>query len=82
MQPRSRGPALADRRAMIGLVPADLSTAISGIGYLIVQTATTFQIDKTFVPVVTLGLIGVTPAACARFIETRIVPRPEAGKRN
>ena len=40
------------------MVLADLYTAISGIGYLIVRTAATYQVDKMFVPIVTLGIPG------------------------
>mgnify|MGYP003346786114 CR=1 FL=1 len=49
------------------MVLADLYTAISGIGYLIVRTASTFQVDKMFVPIVTLGLLGVTLTALLRL---------------
>ena len=60
---------LAVGRGMIGMVLADLYTAISGIGYLIVRTASTFQVDKMFVPIVTLGLLGVTLTALLRLAE-------------
>jgi sulfonate transport system permease protein len=65
---------LAVGRGMIGMVLADLYTAISGIGYLIVRTASTFQVDKMFVPIVTLGLLGVTLTAILRVIEKRVAP--------
>ncbi len=65
---------LAVGRGMIGMVLADLYTAISGIGYLIVRTASTFQIDKMFVPIVTLGLLGVTLTALLRVAEKRVAP--------
>jgi sulfonate transport system permease protein len=65
---------LALGRGMIGMVLADLYTAISGIGYLIVRTASTFQVDKMFVPIVTLGLLGVTLTALLRFVEKRVAP--------
>jgi NitT/TauT family transport system permease protein len=65
---------LALGRGMIGMVLADLYTAISGIGYLIVRTASTFQVDKMFVPIVTLGLLGVTLTALLRFAEKRVAP--------
>jgi len=65
---------LALGRGMIGMVLADLYTAISGIGYLIVRTAATFQVDKMFVPIVTLGLLGVTLTALLRFTEKRVAP--------
>ena len=67
---------------MIGMVLADLYTAISGIGYLIVRTASTFQVDKMFVPIVTLGLLGVTLTALLRFVENagRAVDQGGAGR--
>ncbi len=65
---------LAVGRGMIGMVLADLYTAISGIGYLIVRSAATFQVDKMFVPIVTLGLLGVTLTALLRMVEKVVAP--------
>jgi sulfonate transport system permease protein len=65
---------LALGRGLIGMVLADLYTAISGIGYLIVRTASTFQVNKMFVPIVTLGLLGVTLTALLRLAETYLAP--------
>jgi len=65
---------LAVGRGLIGMVLADLYTAISGIGYLIVRTASTYQVDKMFVPIVTLGLLGVTLTALLRLCETYVAP--------
>jgi NitT/TauT family transport system permease protein len=71
---------LAVGRGMIGMVLADLYTAISGIGYLIVRAASTFQVDKMFVPIVTLGLLGVTLTALLRVVEKRVAPWTAAGQ--
>jgi sulfonate transport system permease protein len=65
---------LALGRGLIGMVLADLYTAISGIGYLIVRSASTFQVDKMFVPIVTLGLLGVTLTALLRLAEKYVAP--------
>jgi sulfonate transport system permease protein len=65
---------LALGRGLIGMVLADLYTAISGIGYLIVRTASTYQVDKMFVPIVTLGLLGVTLTALLRVAEKYVAP--------
>ncbi|MEA2949140.1 MAG: hypothetical protein QOI40_4470 [Alphaproteobacteria bacterium] len=65
---------LALGRALIGMVLADLYTAISGIGYLIVRTASTYQVDKMFVPIVTLGLLGVTFTGLLRLAERYVAP--------
>ena len=73
---------LAVGRGLIGMVLADLYTAISGIGYLIVRTAATYQVDKMFVPIVTLGLLGVTLTACVRFVEVRVAPWTKAGNQD
>jgi NitT/TauT family transport system permease protein len=65
---------LAVGRGLIGMVLADLYTAISGIGYLIVRTASTYQVDKMFVPIMTLGLLGVALTAMLRIVERRVAP--------
>ena len=73
---------LAVGRGLIGMVLADLYTAISGIGYLIVRTASTFQVDKMFVPIVTLGLLGVTLTALLRLAEKHVAPWTNASEEN
>jgi sulfonate transport system permease protein len=65
---------LAVGRGLIGMVLADQFTAVSGIGYLIVRTAATYQVDKMFVPIVTLGILGITLTALLRVLERRIAP--------
>jgi sulfonate transport system permease protein len=65
---------LAVGRGLIGMVLADLYTAISGIGYLIVRSASTYQVDKMFVPVVTVGLLGVALSMGLQFLEHRVAP--------
>lgn len=65
---------LALGRGLIGMVTADLYTAISGIGYLIVRTASTYQMDKMFVPIVTLGLLGVFLSWLLRLVEIKVAP--------
>jgi NitT/TauT family transport system permease protein len=65
---------LAVGRGMIGMVLADLYTAISGIGYLIVRTAGVLEVDRMFVPIVTLGLLGVTLTALLRYVEKHVAP--------
>jgi ABC-type nitrate/sulfonate/bicarbonate transport system permease component len=73
---------LAVGRGLIGMVLADLYTAISGIGYLIVRTAGTYQVDKMFVPIVTLGLLGVTLTALLRVLERFVAPWTAAAERD
>lgn len=68
------GVRLAVGRGLIGMVLADLYTAISGIGYLIVRSASTYRVDKMFVPIVTLGLLGIALTALLRYAERRIAP--------
>jgi NitT/TauT family transport system permease protein len=73
---------LAVGRGLIGMVLADLYTAISGIGYLIVRTASTYEVDKMFVPIVALGLLGVGLTASVRFLELRVAPWTKAGQQD
>src|SRR5207237_1469831 len=73
---------LALGRGLIGMVLAARSTALSGIGYLIVRSASTFQVDKLFVPIVTLGVLGVTLTALLRLLEIKVAPWTAAGERD
>jgi sulfonate transport system permease protein len=61
-------------RGLIGMVLADLYTAITGIGYLISRYASIYRTDAMFVPVVTLGVLGVTLTGLLRLIERRVTP--------
>jgi len=65
---------LAIGRGMIGMVLADLYTAITGIGYLISRYASIYRTDAIFVPIVTLGLLGITLTGILRFVERRVAP--------
>ena len=65
---------LAIGRGLIGMVLADLYTAITGIGYLIARYASTYRTDAMFVPIVTLGILGITLTGVLRFVERRIAP--------
>jgi NitT/TauT family transport system permease protein len=71
---------LAVGRGLIGMVFADLYTAVSGIGYLISRTASTYRVDKMFVPIVTLGLLGIILTAVLRTLERRVAPWTVAAK--
>ncbi len=74
------GVRLALGRALVGMVVADLYTAVSGIGYLIARYAQTIQIDRLLVPVVTLSLLGVTLVQGLRWLEARVAPWQHYGR--
>jgi NitT/TauT family transport system permease protein len=56
--------------------------AISGIGYLIVRSASTYRVDRMFVPIVTLGILGITFTTIVSLIEKRAVPWTRANDRD
>jgi NitT/TauT family transport system permease protein len=68
------GVRLAIGRGLIGMVLADLYTAITGIGYLISRYASIYRTDAMFVPIATLGLLGITLTGLLRFVEKRVAP--------
>ena len=65
---------LAIGRGLVGMVIADFYTAISGIGYLIVLYANSFQTAKLFVPIVTLMILGTVLTWLLRLLEERLTP--------
>jgi NitT/TauT family transport system permease protein len=64
---------LAIGRALIGVIVAEFFTAFSGLGYLIVTNANSFQTARTFVPILVIAALGVLLTALLEFVERRIV---------
>jgi NitT/TauT family transport system permease protein len=65
---------LAIGRGLVGMVVAEFYTTITGLGYMIVRYANTFRMDRLFVPIVVLMIMGVGLTALLRRLEHRIAP--------
>ncbi|MDA0260839.1 MAG: ABC transporter permease [Proteobacteria bacterium] len=57
---------------IIGMVVAELFTAVTGLGGLIVRYANAFATDRLFVPIVLLAIMGILITQFAQFIEYRL----------
>lgn len=68
------GVRLAIGRSLVGMVIAEFYTAISGLGYMITRYAHIFRMDRTFVPVILLMVMGVTMTAALGYLERRVAP--------
>ena len=51
---------LAIGRGLIGMIIAEFYTTITGLGFMITRYANMFEMDKTFVPVIVLMILGVS----------------------
>jgi NitT/TauT family transport system permease protein len=65
---------LAIGRGLVGMVIAEFYTTISGLGFMITRYANIFEMDKTFVPVIVLMMLGVTLTAVLKRVERRVAP--------
>lgn len=65
---------LAIGRALVAVIVAEFYTAVSGLGYLIVSNAHSFQTARVFVPVVVLMVVGVVSTGLLEMAEARISP--------
>jgi len=65
---------LAIGRGLVGMVIAEFYTTISGLGFMVTKYANVFEMDKTFVPVITLMILGVSLTALLKSVERRIAP--------
>ncbi|TMI84560.1 MAG: ABC transporter permease [Bacillati bacterium ANGP1] len=61
-------------RGLVGMVVAEFYTAITGLGYMIVQYANNFRTDRLFVPIVVLMILGVGLTSLLRRIERSVAP--------
>jgi ABC-type nitrate/sulfonate/bicarbonate transport system permease component len=68
------GVRLAIGRGLVGMVIAEFYTTISGLGFMITRYANVFEMDKTFVPVLTLMILGVSMTSALKWVERRVAP--------
>ena len=64
---------LAIGRALIGVIVAEFSPAFAGLRNLIVTNANSFRTDRTFVPILLIALLGITPTALLEWAERKVV---------
>jgi NitT/TauT family transport system permease protein len=67
-------------RGLLATVVSDLYASASGVGFMIMRYTSRFQPENVFVPVLTLGIVGITLVAFSQWLEKRIVPWAFAGE--
>lgn len=65
---------LALGRALVGVVVAEMFTALSGLGYMMVLYGNTFRAAELFVPIVVLAVLSVTITKLIYHIERKVAP--------
>lgn len=65
---------LAIGRGLVGMIIAEFYTTISGLGFMVTKYANLFEMDKTFVPVILLMVLGVSLTSGLKWVERRIAP--------
>src|SRR3954462_5008540 len=71
---------LAIGRGLIGMIIAEFYTTISGLGFMITKYANIFAMDKTFVPVIVLMVLGVSLTSVLKRVSRRIAPWSHANR--
>ena len=74
------GVRLAIGRGLIGMIIAEFYTTISGLGFMITRYANVFEMDKTFVPVIVLMVLGVSLTSMLKWIGRRVAPWSAANR--
>jgi ABC-type nitrate/sulfonate/bicarbonate transport system permease component len=68
---------LALGRALIGIITAEMFTAVTGMGALLVRYSSALATDKFFVPVIFLALLGVALSSGVERLQKRLAPWKE-----
>jgi NitT/TauT family transport system permease protein len=61
-------------RALVGVIVAEMFTALSGLGYMMVLYGNTFRTAKLFVPIVVLAVASIMITKLIQRLEQRIAP--------
>jgi ABC-type nitrate/sulfonate/bicarbonate transport system permease component len=68
---------LAIGRALIGIITAEMFTAVTGLGALLIRYSSALATDKFFVPVIFLSLLGVLLSVALANLQKRLAPWKE-----
>jgi sulfonate transport system permease protein len=71
---------LAIGRGLIGMIISEFYTTISGLGFMITRYANVFEMDKVFVPVIVLMVLGVSLTSLLKWFGRRIAPWSHANR--
>ena len=71
---------LAIGRGLIGMIIAEFYTTISGLGFMITRYANVFEMDKVFVPVIVLMVLGVSLTTLLKWTGRKIAPWSAANR--
>jgi len=74
------GVRLAIGRGLVGMIIAEFYTTITGLGFMITKYANVFEMDKTFVPVIVLMVLGVSLTSLLKWVGRRIAPWSAANR--
>ena len=61
-------------RALVGVVVAEMFTALSGLGFMVTTYGNTFKVDFVFVPIVVLAALSVLLNAGLQWSERQLTP--------
>ena len=67
-------------RGLIRMIIAEFYTTISGLGFMITKYANQFAMDKTFVPVIVLMVLGVSLTSLLKWVGRRVAPWSHANR--
>jgi ABC-type nitrate/sulfonate/bicarbonate transport system permease component len=68
---------LAVGRALIGIITAEMFTAVTGLGALLIRYSSALATDKFFVPVILLALLGVFLGGAVEKLQKWLAPWKE-----
>ena len=71
------GVRLAVGRALIGIITAEMFTAVTGMGALLIRYSSAFATDKLFVPIILLAVLGVVLTDGVSRLQRRLAPWKE-----
>jgi len=61
-------------RALVGVVVAEMFTALAGLGYMVTYYGNTFKTAQLFVPIVTLAILSIAISELIKLAERKLAP--------
>ncbi|MBI3075969.1 MAG: hypothetical protein HYY85_03115 [Deltaproteobacteria bacterium] len=63
---------------MVGIITAEMFTAVTGLGAMLIVYSSSFATDKLFVPIILLALLGVALTEVVKALQSWLAPWKES----
>jgi NitT/TauT family transport system permease protein len=60
-------------QSLVGVIAAEMFVSTGGIGYFVAQSSANFNVDRVFVGIIVIVIMGILITSSVKWIESRLM---------